>query len=236
MISVLQKNIRNSCAAVLSLVLLAGCAGITSYGVDPRLTQGDDSDYFTKSGVQACAAGAAAGALACLVSNSGNKAACMAIAAVAGCGIGAGVDALIDQRRKQAASKEQYLNSLIADVQNDNQKMAERISTFDQVISENSKTLAALQTAVANKTVDQKKATADLAQLTRNKEYMEKQLAGMNKRIAEWNEAASAVQQEGVNPQQLRQQISELEARKASLTQSLAKAYEPLLSLQSALS
>ena len=174
MISVLQKNIRNSCAAVLSLVLLAGCAGITSYGVDPRLTQGDDSDYFTKSGVQACAAGAAAGALACLVSNSGNKAACMAIAAVAGCGIGAGVDALIDQRRKQAASKEQYLNSLIADVQNDNQKMAERISTFDQVISENSKTLAALQTAVANKTVDQKKATADLAQLTRNKEYMEK--------------------------------------------------------------
>ena len=96
MLSYFVIRARTLFVTVVCGVLLAGCQNMGGSSVDPRLTSGDDAQFFSKSGVQACAAGAIAGALACAVSNAGNKAACMAIAAGAGCGVGAGANYLHD--------------------------------------------------------------------------------------------------------------------------------------------
>jgi hypothetical protein len=75
------KALRTAMVAGL-IVVLAGCQSTGSSsggGVDPRLANNQDVEFFNKSGWQACAGGAALGALACAVSNSSNK-------AVYGCG------------------------------------------------------------------------------------------------------------------------------------------------------
>jgi hypothetical protein len=63
MLSYFAIRARTLCVALLCGILLAGCQNMGGGGVDPRLTSGDDAQFFSKSGLQACAAGAIAGAL-----------------------------------------------------------------------------------------------------------------------------------------------------------------------------
>ena len=91
-------------------VLLSGCAstGSNSLGMgapapDSRLTQGTDAQFFSKSGYQACAMGAGAAVLACVLSNPNNKAVCMIAAGVAACGVAMGANYYVDQRRSEYA-------------------------------------------------------------------------------------------------------------------------------------
>ena len=128
MFSQSSLKLRSAFIALVSCLFLAGCQNMGGGDVDPRLTEGEEAKFFSKSGAQACAAGALTGVLACALSNSGNKAACMAIAAVAGCGVGAGANYLLDQRRAKYANNEQRINSFIQDVQADNQKLQTRPS------------------------------------------------------------------------------------------------------------
>ena len=151
--------------ALLSCLFLAGCQNMGGGDVDPRLTEGESAKFFSKSGAQACAAGALTGVLACALTNSSNKAACMAIAAVAGCGVGAGANYLLDQRRAKFANNEQRINSFIEDVQSDNQKLRSRMQNISVVLQENQRTLANLNAQVAAKKVDQKKAKKMLSNL-----------------------------------------------------------------------
>ena len=151
MSSFIFTRLRLAVVSVVCSVFLIGCQGVGGGGaVDPRLTAGDTAQFFSKSGLQACAVGAGAGILACAVSNAGNKAACMAIAAVAGCGIGAGANYLLDSRRAKYSNQEQLIGSLIADVQADNDSLKKRIAVTSVVIKENKQTLIALQQKVAS--------------------------------------------------------------------------------------
>ena len=162
MLSQFAIRIRSAFVALLCGVLLAGCQNMGGGTVDPRLTSGDDAQFFSKSGLQACAAGALAGVLACAVSNAGNKGACMAIAAVAGCGVGAGANYLLDSRRAKYSNNEQRIDSFIEDVKSDNQKLQTRIQNISVVLKENEQTLKTLQQQLANKQIDQKKAKDQL--------------------------------------------------------------------------
>ncbi len=98
------KRLRTAVVAGL-IVVLAGCQSSGGMGgsgsVDPRLANNQDVEFFNKSGVMACAGGALLGALACAASNSSNKAVCMIAAAVAGCGVGVGANAYLDNQRKK---------------------------------------------------------------------------------------------------------------------------------------
>lgn len=131
--------------AVLSIsavLALSGCQ--SNSGADPRLKNNSDMEFFSKSGITACAGGAAIGALGCLVSNSSNKGACMLIAAVAGCGVGIGANAYLDNKRQNYATKEEMLNSMIADIQNENQRLQSASNTAKAVIADDKKRLQKL--------------------------------------------------------------------------------------------
>jgi hypothetical protein len=211
--------------ALICSIFLVGCQNIGGGDVDPRLTSGEDAKFFSKSGLQACAAGAAAGVLACAVSNSGNKAACMAIAAVAGCGVGAGANYLLDSRRAKYANNEQRINAYIEDVQGDNQKLQTRIQNINVVLRENQQTLQQLQRQVSSRQVDQRKAKQELDRIKANKAYLEKELADINARVDGYQDVIDKERAAGVDTRRLQTQLAQLSRTRDSMKRELDAAY-----------
>jgi hypothetical protein len=211
--------------ALITSVFLAGCQNMGGGDVDPRLTSGEDAKFFSKSGLQACAAGALAGALACAVSNSGNKAACIAIAAVAGCGVGAGANYLLDSRRAKYANNEQRIDSFIEDVQSDNKKLQTRIQNINVVLRENQQTLQQLQRQVATRQIDQRKAKQELDRIKANKAYLEKELADINARVDGYQEIIEKERANGVDTRKLQAELVQLNRTRDSMKRELDTAY-----------
>jgi hypothetical protein len=225
MFNIFSRRIGTAVVALMCSIFLVGCQNIGGGDVDPRLTSGEDAKFFSKSGVQACAAGALAGVLACAVSNSGNKAACMAIAAVAGCGVGAGANYLLDSRRAKYANNEQRIDSFIEDVQSDNKKLQTRIQNINVVLRENQQTLQQLQRQVANKQVDQRKAKQELDRIKANKAYLEKELADINARVDGYQDIIEKERAAGVDTRRLQAQLSQLSRTRDSMKRDLDAAY-----------
>jgi len=211
--------------ALLSCLFLVGCQNMGGSDVDPRLTEGESAKFFSKSGAQACAAGALTGVLACALTNSSNKAACMAIAAVAGCGVGAGANYLLDQRRAKFANNEQRINSFIEDVQADNQKLQTRMQNINVVLQENQRTLKTLNAQVAAKNIDQKKAKAELDRINANKAFLEKELANINTRIDDYQDIIEKERAVGANVRQLQGQLDQLSRTRDAMKGQLDVAY-----------
>ncbi len=218
-------KLRTALIALISCVFLAGCQNVGGGDVDPRLTEGEDAKFFSKSGAQACAAGALTGVLACALSNSGNKTACMAIAAVAGCGVGAGANYLLDQRRAKYANNEQRINSFIQDVQSDNQKLQARLQNINVVLQENQRTLKTLEKQVAAKQIDQRKAKAELDRINANKAYLEKELANINARIDGFQDIIEKERAVGADVRRLQSQLDQLSRTRDVMKSQLDVAY-----------
>ncbi|MDN4016776.1 hypothetical protein [Zwartia panacis] len=218
-------KLRTALIALISCVFLAGCQNVGGGDVDPRLTDGEDAKFFSKSGAQACAAGALTGVLACALSNSGNKTACMAIAAVAGCGVGAGANYLLDQRRAKYANNEQRINSFIQDVQSDNQKLQARLQNINVVLQENQRTLKTLEKQVAAKQIDQRKAKAELDRINANKAYLEKELANINARIDGFQDIIEKERAVGADVRRLQSQLDQLSRTRDVMKSQLDVAY-----------
>lgn len=212
MVTTLTNKARVAFILLASLIFLSGCQtmGSGEGDVDPRLTQGDSAKFFTKAGAQACAAGALTGVLACALTNSSNKAACMAIAAVAGCGIGAGGAYVLDQRRAKYSNNEQRIQSFIEDVQKDNDNLRKRIQEVNVVLRENQQTLKQLEQQIASKQVDQKKAQTELNRIKANKAYLEKELANINSRIDGFQDIIEKERAVGANVRPLQEKLDVL--------------------------
>ena len=225
MFSLSNLKLRSAFIALVSCLFLAGCQNMGGGDVDPRLTEGESAKFFSKSGAQACAAGALTGVLACALSGSGNKAACMGIAAVAGCGVGAGANYLLDQRRAKYANNEQRINSFIEDVQADNQKLQSRMQNINVVLQENQRTLKTLNAQVAAKQVDQKKAKAELDRINANKAFLEKELANINTRIDDYQDIIEKERAVGANVRQLQGQLDQLSRTRDAMKGQLDVAY-----------
>jgi prefoldin subunit 5 len=225
MLNIFPRRFGTAIAALICSIFLAGCQNMGGSDVDPRLTSGEDAKFFSKSGLQACAVGAIAGALACAVSNSGNKAACMAIAAVAGCGVGAGANYLLDSRRAKYANNEQRIDSFIDDVQSDNKKLQTRIQNINVVLRENEQTLQQLQRQVASRQIDQRKAKQELDRIKANKAYLEKELAAINARVDGYQEIIEKERASGVNTRKLQTELVQLSRTRDSMKRELDAAY-----------
>ena len=120
-------------AALIGALSLTGCQSTSSAKADPdpRLTNDEFSvDY--DSYVTSCVWGAAATGAACLLlTDSDNRAICLA-AAAAGCGIAMGGNAILDNIRKQYHTKEEQLNALIADLSDNRQKAVSMVAAANQ--------------------------------------------------------------------------------------------------------
>lgn len=225
-------KVRASVLSLVSCIFLVGCQATGSGGsggsgdADPRLTKSDSAKFFTKAGAQGCAAGALTGVLACALTNSSNKAACMAIAATAGCAAGATTAYVIDQRRAKYSNKETSMNTIIKDVQDDNEKLRKRSVDLRAVMQDNQKTLNELSQQIKIKQVDQKTARAQLRVIAANQKLLDaelKELDDRNKQFQDVIEMRKAMG--GQDVRQLQRQVDDLSAEKKSLQELKEIAY-----------
>jgi len=182
-------------AWALAALLLAGCQSLDmpgQGGTDPRLSNSNSAQFFSKSGWQACAGGAVVGVLACQLANPESKGECMATAAVLGCGVGMGANYYLDQRRSQYANAEQRLDVAIADVRRDNRELQDLTLTARNVIADDRRSIAMIQRDINAKRVQQNAARQRLAKIDANMAFLRDKLANARAKQQEWRKVAAA--------------------------------------------
>ncbi|WP_338803477.1 hypothetical protein WDV76_15275 [Xenorhabdus griffiniae] len=223
------KSIR-SMVSICMIFFLAGCQTLQSPfaqsgGVDSRLTQSKDVEFFNKSGWQACIAGAATGALACALA-SDHKAICIAAAAILGCGVGVGANAYLDNQRKQYATKEQLLVASINDVKAENKRIQNVTATAKEVIAADKRTLANLKKNIVAKTVKRDQMQKELAGLDANIAYLRNTIKEMKAHEKQWNEVSSLMVKDKIRTKDLDNQIVQMRKNIGTLQQELDSLYE----------
>ncbi|MGE1152867.1 hypothetical protein [Pseudomonas kitaguniensis] len=203
-------------------LLLGGCASTGSSMLDggktdPRLTQGTDSQFFSKSGYQACAVGAGIGILSCALSNSSNKAVCAIAAGIATCGVAMGANYYLDQRRSEYSNTGQRLTKMNNDVQLDTQNVIARTATAQQVINDDQTRIAQIKQAMAVKKLNTAKAKTDLAEIDNNIARMRKDLTNMRSKATEYAKVAQQERQDGAGAQ-----VEQVDASIAKMNQKVA--------------
>ncbi|CDH04268.1 putative Lipoprotein [Xenorhabdus bovienii str. oregonense] len=194
--------------------------------VDSRLTQSQDVEFFNKSGWQACAAGAAAGALACLLINGDHQAICIAAAAIVGCGVGVGANAYLDNQRTKYASKEQLLAASINDVKAENQRIKNVTATVKEVIKTDKLTLAQINKDIAAKVVKKDQVQKQLKGLDANIVYLRNTIKEMKEHENQWQNVSTQIAKNGTKTKDLNNQIVQMRKNIGSLQQELDSLYE----------
>lgn len=221
----MNKKLITTICLVFTIVL-TGCQNTArNKDVDPRLQQNDDIEFFSKSGLTACAAGAAAGALACLAAGSDNRGICMIAAAVAGCGIGIGTNAYLDNQRKKYSKKEQQLNAMISDIRQENSRLQSASATAKAVIADDKRTLEKISEDIRQKRLDKAAAEKKLKGIDANIASLNKTLTSMKKRQTEWQEISGKSAERGMKTSKLDTQIAEMKTQVSSLQQELDSLY-----------
>lgn len=221
------KALRTAMVAGL-MVVLAGCQSTGSSsggGVDPRLANNQDVEFFNKSGWQACAGGAALGALACAVSNSSNKAVCMAAAALAGCGVGMGANAYLDNQRKKYASQELQLDAAIKDVESENARIQSATSVAKSVIDSDKQTLASIKKEMAASSVKKDEVQKKIKGVDANIAYLRNTITDMKKHEKQWQDVSASMNKSGSDTENLDSKIALMRDKIGSLQGELDSLY-----------
>lgn len=220
--------------AAFLIVTVAGCQSMGMGGsadVDPALTK-DEPTFISKSGAQACLAGAGIGMLGCLLAGSAdNMAACMAIAAAAGCGVGAGANYVLDSRRAEYANAEQRMDAYIADVEADTQTLQERIVTVRAVLDKNQRQLAQIKQDIKTRSGDKRQMEQQLAQMKANQAYLNDELTELDEKIALYRDAAMQESQKGISSPVFLNKLQQLERERDSLRKLVEQTYQSLPSI-----
>lgn len=214
-------------------ILLSGCASTgstltsNSAPADPRLTQGNDAAFFSKSGFTACAGAAGVGVLACALSNSSDKATCAIIAGISACGVAMGANYYYDQRRSEYANTDERLQMMSADIQADTEKVVARTETMQRVIRDDEQSLAALQKLIKSNQVDRAKAEQELADVDKNLAHMRKELANMSNKVTEYEKTAKLEREAGAGAEvtRIEKEISQMNLKVAALQQEVDGLY-----------
>ncbi|MEI7173288.1 hypothetical protein [Pectobacterium carotovorum] len=228
------KALRTATIAGL-IVLLAGCQSSSSLGgngVDPRLSKNEDIEFFNKSGLQACAAGAAIGMLACAISETEHKAVCMAAAAVAGCGIGIGTNAYLDNQRKKYATQEEQLNASIKDIQAENTRIQGASDVAKSVIASDKQTIAKIEKEIATKSVKKEEMQKQIKGVDANIAYLRNTITDMKKHEKQWQDVSTDMQKSGDDTKKLDTEIAQMRDKIGSLQSELDSLYNQRTALK----
>lgn len=216
---------KKSIVGVLTLsttLALAGCESMSNSGssnVDSRLTSGNQAEFFSKSGLTACAAGAAAGVGACLLSGTNNAALCSAVAAVAGCGILMGGNYYLEQQRTNYANKEERLNAYL----NKNTQAARTLANSAKtVLTQNQQTLTNLNRKLKDNSIQKDEAKRQLKEIDSNIAYLNEKLKKMKESERDWKEVAKKERGSGMNVAKLDSQIAQYQKQIAALEKQVA--------------
>lgn len=222
----MRRSLASRILAVgLSIALLLGGCATQGQQPDDQLTpaearlrqQSADFNRTIAEGVGLGALGGAAlgagiGALA--TKNHGAGALIgAAIGALSGAIAGGLTGSYYASKKQQYANEEQRLDSMIADLSTENDKLEALNATTKQVVAENIAELDSIQGDLAAKRISKAQAEQRLAQVDKDRQTIATTLASLKKRRTEWQEAAAQARMEA-SAQQTRvldQQIAQLE-------------------------
>jgi peptidoglycan hydrolase CwlO-like protein len=193
---------------------------------DPRLTQSDEAQFFSRSGWTACAGGAVVGVIGCQLLSHNDKAKCMLASALVLCGVAMGTNYYLDQRRSQYSNTEQRLDAMIADVRADNQKLQNLTQTARTVMAEDKQQLAKIKQDIAANKVEKTKAQQQIAEIDANTRYLKNTLAELKAREKQWREVASSERASGARVDRLDAEINRMQQQIASLESEINELYQ----------
>lgn len=237
-----QFSIRSS-LTTLVCVLLSGCLatlpGISNTSnaaapqtpdvvADARLTEGEQADFFSRSGYESCLVAGGGTALVCMALG-GAPAKCL-LGAVAVCGVAMGANYYLEQRRSQYSNATQRLDAMKADVKQDSQRVAMRTETMRNVIRDDKKRMADLQKSIKAKKVNTEEARQDLASVDKNIEVMRKELKAMKDKTANYSQVLQDEKQGDAKGKkkelgQVEAEIKKLNTQVAALEKEIDGAY-----------
>ena len=228
---------------ISATVLLSGCANspysLPDFGTssssgtqsataqaDPRLTQSDEAQFFSRSGWTACAGGAVVGVIGCQLLSHGDKAKCMLASALVLCGVAMGANYYLDQRRSEYSNSEQRLDAMIADVRADNRKLQTLTQTARTVMADDKQQLAKLKQDIAANQVERSKAQQQIAEIDANTTYLKDTLADLKARETQWRKGASSERASGARVDALDAEINRMQQQIASLEAEIDELYQ----------
>lgn len=199
---------------------------------DSRLQNSTEAQFFSQSGLKACAGGAVVGILGCQLSNASNKDKCMLQAAFVGCGIGMGANYYYDYRRSEYAKDEKLLDTLIADVREDNRKLKNLNKTAKSVLAEDKKQLTKIKKDIAADKVNKGEANRALQEIDANTEYLKTTLAELKKREQDWRAVAEKETNRGSRLDTLNAEINKMNRQIAQLESDIDELYNQRSAIQ----
>lgn len=231
---------RTLAAVVAAAVFLASCAqtGGSAQYTDPgrpltpaELRMRQQTNDFNRTLAEGVAVGAltgaAAGAGIGALAGGNNRGS----AALIGAGIGALVGSLAGyaagsyyaKKKGKYADQEQLLDSMIADVQADNQKTQALVQDARTVAAADNQKLDKIKRDVAAKRISQEQAQKELAAIDSNRQVLEQSIASLSKRRDEWRQTAQEARADANNPRlaQLDSEISKLDKQIALMQSEL---------------
>lgn len=190
-----MKNIFNRSATYLlvsATLALGGCANTGSAllaGTPPdvRLTSGEQSQFFSSSGAQACGVGALAGAglgalTGALTGNSKDALVGAAIGGAAGCAVGMTANYYLDSLQKDYATTADRLQAMNSDIGKDTAAVEKTTLTMKQVISDNQATLTKISQEKDKAGFDKVSASKQLSQIDANIKLMKDKIKVMKEK------------------------------------------------------
>ncbi|MDX3983621.1 MAG: hypothetical protein QHC88_00075 [Achromobacter sp.] len=192
------KGLRRASIAwlVVATLAISGCAStgssmLSGAQLDPRLTEGNDAEFFSRSGFGACAGAAAVGVTACLLAAPANKKAmCAVIAGIGACGIAMGTNYYLDYRRSQYKSTGAMLDAITQDVEKDTAKLQQRSQTLQAVIETDTQKIEQLRLDVAQGTIDQTVARKKLRDIDADIARIKQEQENIDNKIGSYREAS----------------------------------------------
>ncbi|MGL5031033.1 MAG: hypothetical protein ACRC5V_06605 [Aeromonas sp.] len=188
------------CLMVSASLILSGCASTGSSllgskpATDSRLTSGDDAEFFTASGLQACVVAAGLGVGSCLLLKPGAKLTCSIAAGIAACGVAMGANYYLDSRRAQYSNTGERLQVMSNDIQKDTDVVVARTNIAKQVIADNNKMLAKISADKDKAGFDKAAAQRELGKVDADLAHFKKELTNMRKKANEYQQVAKSEQ------------------------------------------
>lgn len=221
---------KSTAALIVATMALGGCMpAVSGFSNDQNLTADEkrlraQSEDFTVSVVQGAAVGAVLGGAAAIL--TGNRDDAVKYAA-AGAALGGGAGYYVAKRKEQYATEEARLNSMIADVEQDNDSLQQYAATANRVIDADMKRINELENKLAAGEISKGQAEQELAQVKNNQKNITASIEGLNKKLEAYQTAAKEMEQRNDVPYE---QVSAYNDKVAKL-QSQIKALEGDLDL-----
>lgn len=192
-----------------TLVLLAGLAlaGCVSHepsssmlnsstAADPRLTHGQNAQYFATSSLVDCAAVAGVSLVSCGSDSFEDTAACMLTAGITGCGVALGAEYYEQHYRQEYPAAAERHALMAQHIRADTHLVLLRTAAAKEVIADNLQELTSLASAKDSQPQDLATSQNPLNRIDQNLNILHSDQAGMQRRLNQYKKVLKHEQQQ----------------------------------------